>query len=149
MLVTPLFYGLAINYITQSSPNQTAQLYSPQLSEPDSSIISPKALRTRQLNYIAQSSPNQTNNESELSCSSFGAVVAVIYGSWIYNYICNQCLSPLMVWVQIPPRARCTTLCDKVCQWLAGGWWFSTDPLVSSTNKSDRHDMAEILLKMT
>jgi len=32
------------------------------------------------------------------------------YGSWIYNYLCNQCLSPLM-WVWISIRARCTTLC--------------------------------------
>jgi hypothetical protein len=32
--------------------------------------------------------------------------MAVIYGSWIYNYLCNQCLSPLMLWVRIPPRAR-------------------------------------------
>jgi hypothetical protein len=23
------------------------------------------------------------------------------YGSWIYNYLCNQCLSALMLWVQI------------------------------------------------
>jgi hypothetical protein len=35
------------------------------------------------------------------------------YGSWIYNYLYNQCLSPLM-WVRIAIRARCTTLCDKV-----------------------------------
>jgi len=38
-----------------------------------------------------------------------------------------------------------TTLCDKVCQWLATGWWFS---LVSSTNKTDRHNITEILLKV-
>jgi len=25
------------------------------------------------------------------------AVVVVIGGSWIYNYLCNQCLSPLML----------------------------------------------------
>jgi hypothetical protein len=24
------------------------------------------------------------------------------YGSWIYKYLCNQCLSPLTLWVQIP-----------------------------------------------
>jgi hypothetical protein len=24
------------------------------------------------------------------------------YGSWIYNYLCNQCISPLTLWVQIP-----------------------------------------------
>jgi hypothetical protein len=33
------------------------------------------------------------------------------------------------------------TLCDKVCQWLATGRWFSLGPLVSSTNKTDRHDI--------
>jgi len=39
------------------------------------------------------------------------------YGSWIYNYIFNRCLSPLMLWVRLLLRARCTTLCDKICQW--------------------------------
>jgi hypothetical protein len=24
------------------------------------------------------------------------------YGSWIYNYLCNQCIWPLMLWVRIP-----------------------------------------------
>jgi len=43
------------------------------------------------------------------------------HGSWIYNYLCNQCLSPLMLWVRISIRTGCTTLCDKVCQWLATG----------------------------
>ena len=26
------------------------------------------------------------------------------YGSWMYNYQCSQCLSPLTVWVRIPHR---------------------------------------------
>ena len=45
------------------------------------------------------------------------------YGTWIYNYLCNQCLSPLTLWVWIPLRWSVldTTLCDKVCQWLAAG----------------------------
>jgi hypothetical protein len=38
-----------------------------------------------------------------------------------------------------------TTLCDKVCQCLAAGRWY---PLVSSTNKTDRHDITEILSKV-
>jgi hypothetical protein len=59
------------------------------------------------------------------------------YGSWIYIYLCNQCLSPLMLWVWVSIRARCTTLCDKVCQWLATGWWFSSGTPVSSKNKID------------
>ena len=52
-----------------------------------------------------------------------------------------------MLWVRISIRTRCTILCDKVCQWLATGRWFSPGPPVSSTNKTDRHDKAEILLK--
>ena len=46
-----------------------------------------------------------------------------------------------------PAQARCT-LCDKVCQWLATGRWFSLGTPISSTNKTYRHDMAEILLKV-
>jgi hypothetical protein len=41
-----------------------------------------------------------------------------------------------------------TTLCDKVCQWLATGRWFSLGTLVSSTNKSYCHDITEILLNV-
>jgi hypothetical protein len=70
------------------------------------------------------------------------------YGSWIYNYLCNQCLSRLMLWVRILIRARCTTLCDKVCRWLAAGRLFSPGPPVSSTNKTDPHDITEILVKV-
>jgi predicted Rdx family selenoprotein len=72
------------------------------------------------------------------------------YGSWIYNYLCNQCLSSLKLWVGIPLR-RCvldTTLCDKVCQWLAAGRWYSAGTLVSSTYKTYCHDITEILLKV-
>ena len=36
----------------------------------------------------------------------------------------------------------------KVCQWLAAGRWFSPGTPVTSTNKTDRHDITEILLKM-
>jgi hypothetical protein len=44
------------------------------------------------------------------------------YGSWINNYLCNQCLSPLKLWVRTPFMARCTryniiSLCDKVSIW--------------------------------
>ena len=70
------------------------------------------------------------------------------YGNWIYNCLCNRCLSPLMMSVRTLIRVRCTTLCDKVCQWLVTGLWFSPGPAVSSTNKTDRHDIAEILLKV-
>ena len=36
----------------------------------------------------------------------------------------------------------------KVCQWLTTGRWFSPGTPVSSTNKTNRHDVAELLLKV-
>jgi hypothetical protein len=50
----------------------------------------------------------------------------------------------------IPAPVRCThtTLCDKVCQWLATCRCFSPGTPVCSTNKTDRHDITEILLKV-
>ena len=61
-------------------------------------------------------------------------------GSWMCNYLCNQCLSPLTLWVRKRLRRGVldTTLCDKVCR------WFSPGTPVFSTNKTNRHDMTEI-----
>ena len=47
-----------------------------------------------------------------------------------------------------PHRDLDTTLCDKVCQWLEKGRWFSPGIPVSSINKSVHHDITEILLKV-
>jgi hypothetical protein len=77
---------------------------------------------------------------------SIGASWSWSHGSWVSNYLFNQCLSSLTLWVRIPLR-RCvldTTLCDKVYQWHAAGRWFSPSTPVSSF----RHDIAEILLKV-
>jgi hypothetical protein len=59
-------------------------------------------------------------------------------------------LSLLTLWVGIPLRwvVLDTTLCGNVCQWLATGRWFSAGTPVSSTNKTDCHNMTEILLKV-
>ena len=61
--------------------------------------------------------------------------------------ICNPYLSQLKLWVRTPFRRGVldATLCDKVCQWLDTGGWFSP---VSSTNKTDRHDITKIFLKV-
>ena len=69
------------------------------------------------------------------------------YGSWIYNYLCNQCLLPLKLWVRTRSWRGVleTTLCNKVCNCAATGRWFSP---VLSTNKNDCHDITEILLKV-
>ena len=62
------------------------------------------------------------------------------YGSCIYNYLCSQCLSPLMWLVRISSRARCT--CTASC-----------DKLVSDLRQVGGflrvlNDIAEILLKV-
>jgi hypothetical protein len=73
-----------------------------------------------------------------------------LYGSWIYNYLCNQCLSLLKLWVRIPFRREVPdiTLCDKVCQWQVGGFLrvlrFPPPIKLTATN----HDITEILLKV-
>jgi hypothetical protein len=41
-----------------------------------------------------------------------------------------------------------TTLCVQVCQCLATDQWFSPGALISSTDKTDCHDITDILLKV-
>jgi hypothetical protein len=54
------------------------------------------------------------------------------------------------LWVRIPlwRGVLDITLCDKVCEWLATGRGFSLGTPVSSTNKTDRHNITDILLKV-
>jgi len=66
-----------------------------------------------------------------------------------YNYLCNQCLSPIKLWVRtLLRRGVLDTLCDQVYQGLTAGRRFSPDTPVSSTNKTDCHDITEILFKV-
>jgi hypothetical protein len=68
------------------------------------------------------------------------------YVSFIDNYLCNQCISPQTMWVRITLMRGVvdTTLCDNVFQWLPAD---QCTP-VSSTNKTDRHDIIEISLQV-
>ena len=67
-----------------------------------------------------------------------------------YNYLCNQCLSPLTLRVRIRTDEVYTIehYVIKFVSDFATGRWFSPGTPVSSTNKTDRHDIAEILLKV-
>ena len=62
------------------------------------------------------------------------------YGSWIYNYLCNRCLSPLILWVRSRSE-RCVQ--HYVIKFVGNlgelGRWFSPSTPVSSTNKTDLH----------
>jgi len=105
-------------------------------------------LRDKGKHYIEGKRSIAILNSTEERHYSSGTSWLWSYVSWIYNYLCNQCLSSLMLWVLISTRARCTTLCDKVCHWLATDRWFSPGPPVSSTNNTDCNDITEILLKV-
>ena len=54
-----------------------------------------------------------------------------LYDSWIYNYMCNQCLSPQKLWIWTLFMTRCTR--------------YNITP-VSSTNKTDHNYITEILV---
>ena len=76
--------------------------------------------------------------------------------------MCNQCLLqlqldvPIMLSQGLLVKTLCykvclllvKTLCYKVCLLLAAGRCFYLGTLVSPTNKTDHHDIAEILLKV-
>jgi hypothetical protein len=72
----------------------------------------------------------------------------------VFIYIYNTSQSP--IWRGFAPgfvnyKKGCTRLAaasDKVYQLLAHGRWFSPGTPASSTTKTGRHDIAEILLKV-
>ena len=72
------------------------------------------------------------------------------HSSESYYYLCNQCLSPPTLSVQILlwPGVLDTILCEKVFQLLTAGLWFSLGTSVSSTNKTNCHNISEILLRV-
>jgi hypothetical protein len=69
------------------------------------------------------------------------------YGSCIYNYMYNQCLSALNLWVRIQLMAVCTRWysVSVTCYRSVVFFWYSG----FLTNKSNLYDISEILLKMT
>jgi hypothetical protein len=72
------------------------------------------------------------------------------FDGWIFNYLCISAYHHYRC--EFEPRSwrgvLDTILCDKICQWLATGWWFSPGTPVSSNIKTDCHDITEILLKV-
>jgi hypothetical protein len=80
------------------------------------------------------------------------AVVSWSYGSWIYNSLDNHYLSPLQLWVKITLR-RVYVKQHYVIKFVSdllhvGSFLQLRRYPVSSTNKTDHHDITEILLKM-
>ena len=75
-------------------------------------------------------------------------------GIWIYSYLCNHYLSTITMWVWILLRRGVldTTLCDKVCQWLAANRLFfrvlrfpPSIQLISNTSGENTKSIASTL----
>jgi hypothetical protein len=68
------------------------------------------------------------------------------------NYISSQEIQNVQVRTQLcklrKGSTRLAAASDKVYQLLVHGRWFSPGTLASSTTKTGRHDIAEILLKV-
>jgi hypothetical protein len=88
------------------------------------------------------------NNKKKLGylfvscCSLFFSFIAVRCPSKDWLFTTDQLMQTICGLVIF------NRLCDKVCQWLATGRWFSLGPPISSTNKTDYQDITEILLKV-
>ena len=76
-----------------------------------------------------------------ISLQNDSLYVTCFWNRTILLLLCNR-IFPLPVC----SYSICITLCD--CLWFAAGLWFSPGTQVSSINKTDRHDIAEILLKV-
>ena len=103
----------------------------------------------KQQQSISQLKPVLTLASSKSIClvqtfSVFVTDSSLIIGSWIYSYMCKQCLSPLRLWIRTLFMARCTRY-NIMCSSLS----MTCDrSVVSSTNKTDRHNIIEILLNV-
>jgi len=82
---------------------------------------------------------NQSSNQSIYMSFREGHIIGIL--SIHTSYDNSTFLLPNFRWGVLD-----TTLCDKICQWL--GQWFSPGTPVSSTNKTGRHDITDILLKV-
>jgi hypothetical protein len=69
-----------------------------------------------QIKHICVFSQNMLNNKTleenifmpHYSWNAWGPSWLWSYGNWIYNNLCNQCLSPLKLWLRTLFMARCT-----------------------------------------
>jgi hypothetical protein len=56
------------------------------------------------------------NNKPLINPHNVRKIHVVLFYCQKWNYLCNQCLSSLMLWVRISIRERYTILCSQVCQ---------------------------------
>jgi hypothetical protein len=118
-------------------------------------LLQKKAQQTSNFNYIASFQNNTEASTYKMYCD-------IKLSMWIWGRGCDHIVVGFTTTYAINAyhHSSCefksrpwrgvldTTLCDKLCLWLAAGCCYSPGTLVSSTNKTDSHDITEILLKV-
>jgi hypothetical protein len=88
-----------------------------------------------------------------LSSVNFSHFKLLLRNHWAIDLTIHTSLSPIRLGFAtgfVNYKKGCTRLApasDKVYQLLVHGWWFSLGIPASSTTKTGRHDITEILLK--
>jgi hypothetical protein len=95
-------------------------------------VLQPVWTTTNQLNA------SDINFSKELNAGSYESLVWPITMSTVFSMSYFQ-----QVMAYFQEEGKCI-LYEKVCQWTAAGQWSSSCTPVSSTNKTDSHDIAEI-----
>jgi hypothetical protein len=84
-------------------------------------------------------------------CLILATILRWSYGNWIYNYLCNQCPITTKVVSLNAAHGQVYSIQHYVIKFVSDlrqvGDFFWVLP-VSSTNKIDRYDITEILLKV-
>ena len=80
-----------------------------------------------------------------LNNNMYGSSWSWSYGSWIYNYLCNQCLSAPQLWVRNRAHVEVYSIQHYVIKFDSELWQGTP---VFSTNTTDCDDINEILLKV-
>ena len=88
-----------------------------------------------------------SNTDIDLEYQKEAVVVVIVWQLDLQLPVQSVPITPKVVRTN-PGGVPDTILCDKVCQWLVAGRWFSPGNPVSSTNRTDCQDVTEIFLKV-
>ena len=85
-----------------------------------------------------------------LRCNQNGCLVGIVVAVIIWLLDLQLLMQSMTITTKVvsSKHALDTILCNKVCQLLAAGMWFSPCTPVSSTHKTDHHGKTEIMLKV-
>ena len=112
-------------------------------------VLSPLLLVVSHFSFVSTWKRSQFSlwfqSSGSPGCCGFDCMVVgftTTYGISVYHH--QSCEFESCSWRGVLD----TTLCDKVCQRLATGQWFSLVTPLSFTNKTDHHDITEIFLNV-